>query len=120
MCLGSADVLRRQSKVRQNLNCLRAGEIGGLVPQSRQVVGRSPHVVDVDDGNTALVCHVLETSHAINHAWLVRRRVAEVATHLMRGAAFVTRVQQLALAGVRLPAACRDYQPVPLTDGSRR
>ncbi|TCO60619.1 PfaD family polyunsaturated fatty acid/polyketide biosynthesis protein [Actinocrispum wychmicini] len=48
------------------------------------------------------------------------RRVAEVATHLMRGAAFVTRVQQLALAGVRLPAACRDYQPVPSTDGSRR
>jgi len=42
------------------------------------------------------------------------RRVADVATHLLRGAAFVTRVHQLALSGVRLPSSCAEYRPVPL------
>ncbi|MEV4314048.1 PfaD family polyunsaturated fatty acid/polyketide biosynthesis protein [Actinocrispum sp. NPDC049592] len=36
------------------------------------------------------------------------RRVADVAAHLMRGAAFTLRVQQLALAGVRIPV---EYRP---------
>lgn len=39
------------------------------------------------------------------------RKVADVAMHLLRGAAFSTRVQQLALSGVRLPSACTDYRP---------
>lgn len=39
------------------------------------------------------------------------RRVADVAEHLMRGAAYTARVQQLALNGVRLPAACTEYIP---------
>ncbi|MEU9887712.1 PfaD family polyunsaturated fatty acid/polyketide biosynthesis protein [Sphaerisporangium sp. NPDC051017] len=42
------------------------------------------------------------------------RTVARVASELMRGAAFTGRVQQLALGGVRLPAAVRSYRPVPL------
>jgi PfaD family protein len=42
------------------------------------------------------------------------RHVAEVATHLMRGAAFTARVWQLRLAGVRLPASCATYRPEPL------
>lgn len=43
------------------------------------------------------------------------RGVAEVATHIMRGAAFAARAGQLRLAGVRLPARCATYLPVPLT-----
>ncbi|MER8183901.1 PfaD family polyunsaturated fatty acid/polyketide biosynthesis protein [Kitasatospora sp. NPDC094015] len=42
------------------------------------------------------------------------RRVADVAHHLMRGAAFHTRVAALRTAGVQLPAAVADYRPVPL------
>jgi PfaD family protein len=43
------------------------------------------------------------------------RRVAEVAHHLMQGAAYHVRTGQLQLAGVRLPASCVDYRPAPLT-----
>ncbi|MCX4571434.1 PfaD family polyunsaturated fatty acid/polyketide biosynthesis protein [Streptomyces albogriseolus] len=46
-------------------------------------------------------------------AALENRRAADVAHHLMRGAAFTARVQQLAWNGVRLPAACTEYVPVP-------
>lgn len=46
------------------------------------------------------------------------RRAADVAEHLLRGAAFATRVHQLALAGVRLPSMCTDYRPSPLESGS--
>jgi PfaD family protein len=42
------------------------------------------------------------------------RSAVDVAHHLMRGAAFSTRVHQLRLAGVRLPAACADYRPAPI------
>ncbi|MGW4317561.1 PfaD family polyunsaturated fatty acid/polyketide biosynthesis protein [Streptomyces sp. NPDC004684] len=42
------------------------------------------------------------------------RRVADVAHHLMRGAAFHTRLAQLRLAGVHIPAGAADYRPVPL------
>jgi PfaD family protein len=42
------------------------------------------------------------------------RRVAEVAHHLMRGAAFHTRLNQLRNAGVHVPASAADYRPVPL------
>ncbi|MCX5063059.1 MULTISPECIES: PfaD family polyunsaturated fatty acid/polyketide biosynthesis protein [unclassified Streptomyces] len=42
------------------------------------------------------------------------RTVADVAHHLMRGAAFHTRLAQLATAGVTIPSAAADYQPVPL------
>jgi hypothetical protein len=42
------------------------------------------------------------------------RTVADVAHHLMRGAAFHTRVAQLATAGVSVPSSAADYQPVPL------
>jgi trans-AT polyketide synthase, acyltransferase and oxidoreductase domains len=45
---------------------------------------------------------------------LPNRRVADVAGHLLRGAAYLSRVEQLRLAGVRLPAALRDYRPMPL------
>jgi PfaD family protein len=45
-----------------------------------------------------------------------RRTVADVATHLMRGAAYTARVWQLKLAGVRLPASCSGYRPAPLAD----
>jgi len=31
----------------------------------------------------------------------------------MQGAAFTSRVQQLALAGVRMPRGCGDFRPVP-------
>jgi PfaD family protein len=41
------------------------------------------------------------------------RSVVEIAMQLMRGAAFVTRVGQLRAAGVRLPAGCTTYVPVP-------
>lgn len=42
------------------------------------------------------------------------RRVADVAHHLMRGAAFHTRLAQLRVSGVRFPASASDYRPVPL------
>ncbi|NKQ58326.1 PfaD family polyunsaturated fatty acid/polyketide biosynthesis protein [Amycolatopsis sp. K13G38] len=42
------------------------------------------------------------------------RHVAEIATQIMRGAAFAGRAAQLRLAGVRLPAACTTYVPSPL------
>ncbi|MFG3294102.1 PfaD family polyunsaturated fatty acid/polyketide biosynthesis protein [Streptomyces sp. NPDC048179] len=42
------------------------------------------------------------------------RRVADVAHHLMRGAAFHTRLAQLRVAGVRIPSSAADYRPVPL------
>lgn len=42
------------------------------------------------------------------------RKVTDVAHHLMRGAAFQTRLAQLRLAGVRVPASAADYRPVPL------
>ncbi|WP_229698632.1 PfaD family polyunsaturated fatty acid/polyketide biosynthesis protein [Wenjunlia tyrosinilytica] len=42
------------------------------------------------------------------------RRVADVAEHLMRGAAFHTRLAQLRTAGVQLPVSAADYRPVPL------
>jgi PfaD family protein len=47
------------------------------------------------------------------------RHVAELATQVMRGAAFTARVAQLRLFGVRLPAACSTYVPSPLPEGSR-
>ncbi|MTD58222.1 PfaD family polyunsaturated fatty acid/polyketide biosynthesis protein [Amycolatopsis pithecellobii] len=47
------------------------------------------------------------------------RHVAELATQIMRGAAFTTRVNQLRAAGVRLPAACSTYVPAPLTEVTR-
>lgn len=43
------------------------------------------------------------------------RDVAELAGQIMRGAAFAGRVAALRLAGVRLPAACARYRPVPAT-----
>ncbi|WP_051970228.1 PfaD family polyunsaturated fatty acid/polyketide biosynthesis protein [Kitasatospora azatica] len=46
------------------------------------------------------------------------RRVAEVAHHLMRGAAFHTRLAALRTAGVHIPAAAGDYRPVPLEAGT--
>ncbi|WP_329267213.1 PfaD family polyunsaturated fatty acid/polyketide biosynthesis protein [Streptomyces sp. NBC_01451] len=42
------------------------------------------------------------------------RRVADVAHHLMRGAAFHTRLAHLRVSGVRIPASAADYRPVPL------
>ncbi|MER6129381.1 PfaD family polyunsaturated fatty acid/polyketide biosynthesis protein [Streptomyces sp. NPDC001795] len=42
------------------------------------------------------------------------RRVSDVAHHLMRGAAFHTRLAHLRVAGVRIPASAADYRPVPL------
>ncbi|MFJ8815226.1 PfaD family polyunsaturated fatty acid/polyketide biosynthesis protein [Amycolatopsis thermoflava] len=41
------------------------------------------------------------------------RHAAELASQLMRGAAFAARVHQLRLAGVRLPAASATYVPTP-------
>ncbi|MEV0084144.1 hypothetical protein [Saccharopolyspora sp. NPDC050642] len=42
------------------------------------------------------------------------RHAAELATHVMRGAAFTSRVNQLRLAGARLPARACSYVPAPL------
>ncbi|SHH04279.1 PfaD family polyunsaturated fatty acid/polyketide biosynthesis protein [Streptoalloteichus hindustanus] len=44
---------------------------------------------------------------------LPNRRVAEVARHVMRGAAFHARVAQLRLAGLRLPEVCATYRLSP-------
>lgn len=43
------------------------------------------------------------------------RRVTDVADHLMTGAAFLYRLQSLTLQGLHLPAAYRQYYPVPFT-----
>ncbi|GAA2805532.1 PfaD family polyunsaturated fatty acid/polyketide biosynthesis protein [Saccharopolyspora taberi] len=48
------------------------------------------------------------------------RHAAELATHLMRGAAFRSRVTQLRLAGARLPARACSYVPAPLESGAGR
>lgn len=48
------------------------------------------------------------------------RSVVDVATHLMRGAAYASRVNQLRLAGVRLPADCVTYIPAPLSGAEER
>jgi hypothetical protein len=42
------------------------------------------------------------------------RRVTDVAHHLMRGAAFHTRLANLRTAGVSIPPSAADYRPVPL------
>ncbi|MFI7068349.1 PfaD family polyunsaturated fatty acid/polyketide biosynthesis protein [Kribbella sp. NPDC050124] len=42
------------------------------------------------------------------------RRVGDVAQHLMRGAAYQTRVAQLRASGLGLPALAATYRPVPL------
>ncbi len=42
------------------------------------------------------------------------RRVTDVAHHLMRGAAFHTRLAHLRTAGVSIPPSAADYRPVPL------
>lgn len=55
-----------------------------------------------------------EWAHGSYLAGVANRRVAEVAWHLMTGAAFTARTNQLLLAGVRLPAVCTDYRPEPL------
>ncbi|WP_101440311.1 PfaD family polyunsaturated fatty acid/polyketide biosynthesis protein [Amycolatopsis echigonensis] len=47
------------------------------------------------------------------------RHVAELAAQIMRGAAFSARVSQLRAAGVRLPARCTTYVPVPLGEATR-
>jgi PfaD family protein len=47
------------------------------------------------------------------------RHVAELATQVMRGAAFAGRITQLRLAGVRLPAACSTYVPSPPPGGQQ-
>jgi hypothetical protein len=39
------------------------------------------------------------------------RSAVDVATHIMRGAAYSSRINQLRLAGVRLPADCTSYLP---------
>jgi hypothetical protein len=39
------------------------------------------------------------------------RRVADVARHIMTGAAFLFRVQNLRTLGLQLPAACSHYAP---------
>jgi PfaD family protein len=44
------------------------------------------------------------------------RRVADVAGHLLRGAAFHARVTQLQFAGVRIPKSCADYRLPPLLE----
>jgi trans-AT polyketide synthase, acyltransferase and oxidoreductase domains len=45
------------------------------------------------------------------------RRVADVADHIMTGAAFLYRLQNLTLQGLHLPTAYRQYYPVPFTAG---
>lgn len=48
------------------------------------------------------------------------RHAAELATHVMRGAAFASRVTQLRLAGARLPARASSYVPAPWETGTGR
>ncbi|MFE7659509.1 PfaD family polyunsaturated fatty acid/polyketide biosynthesis protein [Streptomyces celluloflavus] len=57
----------------------------------------------------------------VRGTWLAvesNRRVADVARHLMTGAALASRVAQLRLAGVRLPAGCGSYHPRPRPDAA--
>jgi trans-AT polyketide synthase/acyltransferase/oxidoreductase domain-containing protein len=42
-----------------------------------------------------------------------QRRVADIARHVMTGAAFLYRVQSLKTQGLRLPAHCTQYRPTP-------
>ncbi|HEY6495627.1 MAG TPA: PfaD family polyunsaturated fatty acid/polyketide biosynthesis protein [Trebonia sp.] len=44
------------------------------------------------------------------------RQVADIARHLMRGAAVAARAAHLRTAGVVLPSAAADYRPAPLPD----
>ena len=46
------------------------------------------------------------------------RRAADVAGHLLRGAAFHARLTQLRFAGVRIPAGCAEYRLPPLREPS--
>lgn len=48
---------------------------------------------------------------------VANRHVADLAAHLMRGAAFTGRVAALRLAGVRLPSLSAVYRPVPDSGG---
>jgi trans-AT polyketide synthase/acyltransferase/oxidoreductase domain-containing protein len=48
------------------------------------------------------------------------RHAAEMAAQIMRGAAFLSRISQLRLAGVRLPSRCSRYVPVPLPETGPR
>jgi hypothetical protein len=60
-------------------------------------------------------------NHWVTATYLVapaNRGVADVATHIMRGAAFAARINQLSLAGVRLPASCTTYVPRPPSSGA--
>ena len=41
------------------------------------------------------------------------RRVVDVADNLMRGAAYLFRLQQLQAQGIRLPSSCFHFTPVP-------
>jgi trans-AT polyketide synthase, acyltransferase and oxidoreductase domains len=45
------------------------------------------------------------------------RRVADIADHIMTGAAYLYRIQALTLQGLHLPATYRQYYPVPFTAG---
>jgi trans-AT polyketide synthase, acyltransferase and oxidoreductase domains len=47
-------------------------------------------------------------------AAMENRHVVDIAANLVRGAAFASRVSQLRLAGVSLPAGCLTYFPSPL------
>jgi len=46
------------------------------------------------------------------------RHVADVAHHIMTGAAYLYRLHSLTLQGVTLPAACRRYQPQSRTENA--
>ena len=46
------------------------------------------------------------------------RRVFDIAYHLMRGAAYLHRIQSLKLQGLDLPLSYSQYRPVPLTETS--
>lgn len=45
-----------------------------------------------------------------------QRQTATVAEHLLRGAAFHSRVSRLRLSGVRLPPSCAEYRLPPPAD----
>jgi trans-AT polyketide synthase, acyltransferase and oxidoreductase domains len=45
------------------------------------------------------------------------RRVGDVAEHIITGAAFLYRLQNLTFQGLHLPSAYRQYYPVPFTPG---
>jgi hypothetical protein len=46
------------------------------------------------------------------------RHAADIADHLMRGAAYLYRVQQLQCQGVRVPPALHRYHPQPQPGGA--